>query len=210
MLVYGSYIKDDANLPRDAFLTVSSDAAAALMASLFIVPTILVFGLDMSSGPGLIFSTMPELFSAMPGGRVAGSLFLLVLALVAFRSAIAAIEVFVSGLSDPGRYRWSRGQLVVVTFVLLALMMIPSALYPPFIGWADMVFGSGMLVTGGLIAIIALTRGLGRITTRQQIFPQQTGFFASLSLFWLRWVIPLALVAVLGTYLFSLISGVEV
>lgn len=210
MVVYGSYLKDDANLPRDALLTVSSDAAAALMASLFIVPTVLVFGLDMSSGPGLIFSTMPELFSAMPGGRLAGSLFLLVLALVAFLSAIAAIEVFVSGLSDPRQYRWSRGQLVVVTFVLLALMMIPSALYPPFIGWADMVFGSGMLVGGGLIAIIALTRGLGRITTAQQIFPRRVGFFASVSLFWLRWVIPLALVVVLGTYLFSLTSGTEV
>ena len=98
----------------------------------------------------------------------------------------------------------------MVTFVLLVLMMIPSALYPPFIGWADMVFGSGMLVTGGLIAIIALTRGLGRAITLQQIFPQRTGSFAFVGLFWLRWVIPLALAIVLGTYVFSLISGAEV
>ena len=98
----------------------------------------------------------------------------------------------------------------MVTVVFLALMLFPRAWYPPFIGWAGMGFGSVMLVIGGLIAIIALTRGLGRITTRQQIFPQQSGFFAALSLFWLRWVIPLALVAVLGAYLFSLISGVEV
>ncbi len=96
------------------------------------------------------------------------------------------------------------------TFVLLALMMIPSALYPPFIGWADMVFGSGMLVTGGLIAIIALTRGLGRRTTLQQIFPRGAGSFATASLFWLRWVIPPALIVVLATYLFSLIGGAEV
>ncbi len=209
MLVYGSYINDEADLPRDALLTVTADAGAALLASLFIVPAILVFGLDMGSGPGLIFNTMPQLFAQMPGGRLVGSLFLLILTLVAFLSAIAAIEVFVSGLSGR-RYRWTRGRLVVITFVLLALMMIPSALYPPFIGWADMIFGSGMLVTGGLIAIVALTRGLGRSITLQQILPRQTGRFVEISFFWLRWAIPAALIVVLGVYIFSLVSGTEV
>ncbi len=209
MLVYGSYINDEADLPRDALLTVTADAGAALLASLFIVPAILVFGLDMGSGPGLIFNTMPQLFAQMPGGRLVGSLFLLILTLVAFLSAIAAIEVFVSGLSGR-RYRWTRGRLVVITFVLLALMMIPSALHPPFIGWADMIFGSGMLVTGGLIAIVALTRGLGRSITLQQILPRQTGRFVEISFFWLRWAIPAALIVVLGVYIFSLVSGTEV
>jgi NSS family neurotransmitter:Na+ symporter len=209
MLVYGSYINDEADLPRDALLTVTADAGAALLASLFIVPAILVFGLDMGSGPGLIFNTMPQLFAQMPGGRLVGSLFLLILTLVAFLSAIAAIEVFVSGLSGR-RYWWTRGRLVVITFVLLALMMIPSALHPPFIGWADMIFGSGMLVTGGLIAIVALTRGLGRSITLQQILPRQTGRFVEISFFWLRWAIPAALIVVLGVYIFSLVSGTEV
>ncbi len=42
-----------------------------------VVPTMLVFGLDMTQGPTLIFSTLPELFNVMPAGRLLGSVFLL-------------------------------------------------------------------------------------------------------------------------------------
>ena len=44
-----------------ALLTGLGDTGAALLAALFLVPTMLVFGLDMTSGPTLIFaSPLPE------------------------------------------------------------------------------------------------------------------------------------------------------
>jgi SNF family Na+-dependent transporter len=127
------------------------------------------------------------------------------LTLVAFLSAIAAIEVFVAGFSDRQRFKLSRDQAVVIALVLLLLMMLPSALYPPFIGWADLIFGSGMMVTGGLLAIVALTWRLGRSTTLRQIFGGEEGHFAAIYYAWLRWVIPIVLLAILIGYIQSVI-----
>lgn len=205
MLVYGSYLNSTTRIPGSAAATVFSDVGAAVMASLFIVPAVLVYGLNLESGPGLIFETLPRLFAEMPGGRWLAPLFLLALTLVAFLSAVAAIEVFVAGFSDGERFGLSRDQAVVIALALLILMMLPSALYPPFIGWADLVFGSGMMVTGGLIAIVALTWRLGRATTLRQIFGNEEGRFAAFYYAWLRWVIPVILLAILIGYIQSVI-----
>ena len=48
-------------------------------------------------------ASMPDahnLFSVMPGGRVLGSAFLLVLSLIAFLSALGALEGIVGSISD--------------------------------------------------------------------------------------------------------------
>src|SRR3546814_17645249 len=82
--------------------------AGALLAALFIVPSVLYFGLDMAAGPGLVFSTLPKLFAVMPGGRWLGVAFLAAFALMAFLSALAALAVGLVGLRVVVGGRWSR------------------------------------------------------------------------------------------------------
>ena len=60
MVIYGSYMKSSENIPRMAAFTALGDVGAAFLASLFIVPTILVFGLDLSQGPTLVFTTLTQ------------------------------------------------------------------------------------------------------------------------------------------------------
>src|SRR3546814_18997782 len=82
---------------------------------------VLFFGLDRAAGPGLVFSTLPKLFAVMPGGRWLGAAFLAAFVLMAFLSALAALEVGLVGLRDVGGGRWSRRRMALARFVVGAV-----------------------------------------------------------------------------------------
>ena len=209
MLTYGSYLADTERIPRNAVLTCLGDTSAALLASLFLVPAMLVYGLDMSAGPGLLFDTLPELFGRMPAGGLAGSAFLLALALVAFLSAVAALEVIVAGFAatDLPGLRLTRGLVIAGLAVVETALMLPSALDPALIGRLDLIFGSGMQVLGSALAVLALTWGLGRETTLTQIFGGRRDRACLLYVHWLRWAVPGVLLFVLLNYSLTAMLG---
>lgn len=220
MVAYGSYMRDAEPIPLAALWTALGDAGAALLAALFIVPAILVFGLDMTAGPSLLFATLPRLFGTMPFGMWFGGLFLIALVLMAFLSNVAALEVFVGGLAEiagggkpggrsPGGPGPRSGRLILVTLLLEAVLMLPSALHPPLIEKLDLVFGSGMQVLGSVLAVVGLVWGLGRAVTIGQIYGQARAgdsrprLWERACFWWLRWVVPGALVAILVSYIHS-------
>ena len=203
MVIYGSYMQPGQNIPRIAAFTALGDVGAAFLASLFIVPTILVFGLDLSQGPTLVFSTLPNLFSVMPGGRVLGSAFLLVLSLIAFLSALGALEGIVGSISEILKIQSSRTKVILVMFVVEALVMLPSSLDPGIVGTLDLIFGSGMQMFGSLVAMITVTWGLGAAATKLQIFSGQPAGWHDSYFLWLKWVVPSVLLVVLIGYIVS-------
>lgn len=70
-LIYGSYLKDDVNVPYSAKMVAIFDTLAAVLASLVIIPAMATAGQQLSSGgPGLLFIYLPNLFAGMPGGAV--------------------------------------------------------------------------------------------------------------------------------------------
>lgn len=203
MVMYGSYIKSDESLPKLAFWTGVGDVGAALLAGLFIVPTVLVFGLDMTAGPQLIFVTLPRLFMEMPGGAWIGFLFMTVLAMVAILSLIGAQEAAIGTIVEIPWIPWNRKQVLIGMGVLQALLAFPSAMQPNLIGWLDLIFGSGMQLLGSALALIALTWGIGRLRASSELssghsFTQGAFFFQ-----WIKWVVPLVLFIVLIGYIYS-------
>lgn len=95
--------------------------------------------------------------------------------------------------------------------------MLPSAIHPSLIGHLDLIFGSGMQVFGSALAVTALAWGLGRRAALAEIFgpsraaaPGHTGPIPStlhaLLLWWLRWAVPGALLAILFLYIRSRIE----
>ena len=203
LVIYGSYLRPEQKLPRSAVVTALGDAGAAVLASLFIVPSILVFGLDLTQGPTLLFSTLPRLFAVMPAGRLLGSAFLLALTAVAFLSTVAALEVLVGGLNDlaPGRLR--RRKIVLFVGLVEAGLILPSALQPDIIGTLDLVFGSGMQVFGSALAVIGVGWALGRTAVLRQVFGRTLGLQPQAYLLWIRWVVPAALLYILFNYVYS-------
>ncbi len=203
LLIYGSYLPDGMHIPGAALATGLGDAGSALLASLFIVPTVLVFGVPMDQGPGLIFDTLPTLFSRMPGGQVLGSAFLIALSMMAFLSMVAALEVIAGSFDESAPGLLTRKRVIVMTGVLQSILILPSALDPSLIGTLDLIFGSGMQVFGSVLALIALTWGLGRLTTLAQILGKSSGFRAEFMYRWLKWVVPAVLLVILVNYVVS-------
>ena len=198
-LIYGSYLRNDEDIPKTAIATGIGDAGAALLASLFIVPTVLALGLNMQAGPLLIFETLPRMFSEIPAGRFIGTAFLIGLWMMAFLSTVAAFQVIVAALTDSFGFTLTRAALIVGG--VEALLMLPSALNPDIIGTLDLIFGSGMQMLGSGLAIIALFWGCDRAVAATQIFGGKTGGMRPLYLLWLRWTVPATLGVMLTLYI---------
>jgi NSS family neurotransmitter:Na+ symporter len=180
MVVYGSYLGDREDLGRAAAWTAAGDLMAGLLAGLAIVPAVIALGLEPGHGPGLLFRTLPRVFEQLPLGGLFGALFYLGLLGAAWLSAIAAFEVLVAGLTDrTGMTR--RRAVATMAAVVFVLALPPMINMRVFVPW-DLTFGSGMQVLGALVAVLTVGwvlkppwRWLG---------------------WWLRWVVPAAILAV--------------
>jgi NSS family neurotransmitter:Na+ symporter len=196
MVVYGSYLKDADGLGSNALLTVAGDTAAGLLAGLAIFPAVFALGKEPGSGPGLIFSTLPEVFASVPGGWLFGVLFFLSLGGVAFLSAVAAFEVLVAGLTD--NTSLSRRQATfVMAAVVLVLAIPPMVNMRVFLPW-DLTFGSGLQSAGVLVAVLTVGWAMDRGAVLRQMAPSRTGTSPTLLYFWVRWAIPAAILLVGG------------
>ena len=97
MAIFGSYIGKERSLTGEALSIGILDTLVALMAGLIIFPACFAYNVQPDSGPNLIFITLPNVFNAMSGGRLWGSLFFLFMSFAAFSTII----VFAFGISIP-------------------------------------------------------------------------------------------------------------
>lgn len=126
MVVFGSYLGRDADIPASAFRTVTLDTMAALLAALMIMPAVFSYGLDPAAGPTLLFITLPEIFRAMPGGQFFGLLFFASIFLAAISSLISMKEVVVEGIMD--QFQWGRTKSVVLVMMASLVCGLPLAI----------------------------------------------------------------------------------
>jgi len=120
MVVYGSYIKKDLDIPRSAVSTAILDTIAALLASFVIMPAVFAFGLDPASGPPLLFITIPTIFKAIPGGQILMVLFFLSVLFAAISSSINMLEGPVESFMTQTKLSRKTSAILIsiVTFIL--------------------------------------------------------------------------------------------
>ncbi|MFK7956248.1 MAG: sodium-dependent transporter [Lysobacterales bacterium] len=203
-VVLGSYMRQSQSLLGTAITTSTLDVMAALMASLFIVPVVLLYGIDMAAGPGLLFDTMPTLFSLIPGGRVLAGVFLTSWVSVALLTLIATLNALQTGFSELGPLKPHRRWLGLGCAGVMALIVTPIAFNPHWIGTLDTIFGSGMFMLGALIVVAAMGWGMGQAATQSQVDPDSRRPFV---VFWIRWVIPPTVAVVLLGFLYTTLSA---
>lgn len=196
MVVYGSYLKEDEKLGVNALLTVAGDTGAGLLAGLAIFPAVFALGKEPGSGPGLIFATLPEVFDGVPGGWFFGLLFFLSLGGVAFLSAVAAFEVLVAGVTDNTALDRRHATFVMAGTVFL-LALPPMINMEVFLPW-DLAFGSGLQSAGVLVAVVTVGWAMDRGTVLRQIAGDGDSWTPRALYFWIRWVIPAAVLLVGG------------
>jgi NSS family neurotransmitter:Na+ symporter len=93
MLIYGSYLKHESDIPKASYLIVSTNLLASLLAAFIIIPAGAAFGISPDKGPGLLFMNMPHVFQQMPGGHFFGFAFFLSVFLAGLSSAINLMEI---------------------------------------------------------------------------------------------------------------------
>ncbi len=95
MITYGAYIKKETSLPSLAITISISDLLIALIAGFAIFPGVFTFGIEPTSGPTLVFETLPLVFSKMAGGNIFGLLFFLLVFIAAITSSVSMLESIV-------------------------------------------------------------------------------------------------------------------
>ena len=92
MIVYGAYLGKGEDIPKASVRTAVFDTLAALLSALAIVPAVFAYGLDVRSGPPLMFITLPTVFQRMPMGRLFAALFFLSVLFAGLTSLINMFE----------------------------------------------------------------------------------------------------------------------
>lgn len=93
MLTYGSYLRKENKLPSAALGIGIMDTFFAVISGLVIFPAVFAFGIDPSSGPPLVFITLPSIFEQMPMGGIVGLVFFFALILASLSSSVSILEV---------------------------------------------------------------------------------------------------------------------
>jgi NSS family neurotransmitter:Na+ symporter len=92
MITYGSYIKPQTSLPKLVLTIALADLSVALLAGFAIFPGVFTFGIEPTSGPTLVFQTLPLVFSQMFMGNVFGILFFALVFIAAITSSVSMLE----------------------------------------------------------------------------------------------------------------------
>lgn len=123
MITYGSYLSKDENIEKSTRQIEIFDTAIAFLAGLMIIPAVFEYsGGDkeaLSSGPSLMFVTLPKVFNTMPAGGIIGALFFFLVLFAALTSSISILEAIVSGIIDRFKVKRSVAALTVCAYGLV-------------------------------------------------------------------------------------------
>ncbi len=129
MITYGSYMKKEVSVKSSATQIAVFDSAFALVASLIIIPAVFAFGAGEGSlqkdGPALMFVQLTNVFNAIPGGRIIGILFFILVFFAAVTSSVSLVEAIVAVLCEDNRMK-RRTACIIVFGVILVLGTLSS------------------------------------------------------------------------------------
>ena len=125
MITYGSYVKKEVNLNRAINHIELFDTGVAFLAGMMIIPAVYVFsGTEgMSSGPSLMFISLPKVFDAMGSiGIFVGLLFFVMTTFAALTSSVSIMETLVANCMQI--FHVSRKKVSLIICVLSAIASI--------------------------------------------------------------------------------------
>ena len=124
MTIFGSYVGRGHSLVTESLWIMAIDTCVALLAGLVVFPACAAFGVDVTSGPGLIFIALPEVFAHMGGGGLWGTAFFLFLSLAALTTIVAVFECLIGGLMD--ELGWPRRRTALLVGGAVAALSLPA------------------------------------------------------------------------------------
>ena len=217
IITYGSYVKKEENLMVASAGTAVSDLMFAMLAGLAIMPAVFAAGIEPGAGPGLIFQSVPFVFSTMSAshpaiGAAVSIIFFLTIVVAAMTSCISLLEVGVSFLKD--RYGVSRIKGSIILFLICgAAGVLCSLSFGPLKGltlWGMNIFDIfDWLSSNILLLVMALLTVVftGFVLKKEDVWDEITNggtkkFNAAIFnvvYFLIKWVTPVAIVIIFIT-----------
>ncbi|MDA8940049.1 sodium-dependent transporter [Pseudoalteromonas marina] len=165
MMIYGSYLQPDANLPKLTASVALLDTSVAFLAGLLIIPAIYVAqhnGVEVFIGGKLIgegqliFAILPELFNTMGKiGLLVGLLFFVLMSIASVTSTISSTEIPVAFLVENHNVNRTKATWLVSLVVLICASAI-IVNFDWLFGLVIMVFTQYQLPLMGLFYFITV------------------------------------------------------
>ncbi len=172
MEIFGSYLGKERGLLGEGTRIMCVDTFVALMAGFIIIPACFSFGVEPGAGPSLLFLTLPNVFSNMPGGSIWAGMFFVFMAFAALSTVIAVFESIISYYMD--MLGWSRKKTVLVNIPLMTVLSTPAVFGYNIWKWfqpmgagssimdlEDFLVSYNILPLGGLVFVLFCTRKNG-------------------------------------------------
>jgi NSS family neurotransmitter:Na+ symporter len=203
IMVYGSYLPKHISIAKTTFIIAGADTAVALLAGIAIFPLVFANNLEVDSGPGLIFQTLPLAFGHMGGGWLFGVLFFVLLFIAALTSSISLIEPAVAWLVEhkdvsrkdaciwSGSLCWLLGVAVVLSFNIWETHKIFGK---NLFELLDFITANLMLPLGGLAIAVFSGWMMKNIHTEQELELPAESF--KIWLFLIKYIAPPAVLLV--------------
>lgn len=163
MITYGSYFTDNNNMFNTAGKVALSDTLVSLLAGIAIFPTVFSFGMEPGAGPGLLFMTIPLVFSQMPLGNILLVAFFFLTSIAATTAMLSLVEVPIAYMSEekgvPRKKAAIINAVLIVVIGVLATLSADKAsllgqytiLGRGFFDWFDYISSNILLPVGGLL-----------------------------------------------------------
>ena len=210
LCTYASYFRDDTNLPKTVMSVCVIDTIVALLAGFIIFPAVYsVPGLEPSAGAGLVFKSLPyvftQAFQGMPWlGYIFSFLFYILLFLAALTSAMSIHEPVTAFISETRKMSRKRAAAIVsVVGTTLGVFCCLSNGVLSHIRLFDMTImdlfdalpAKILMPVGGIIISLFTGWYLDRKLVQDEISNngKLTFRFFGIYIFLLRWIIPVAI-----------------
>ena len=172
MAIFGSYLDKNRSLMGESVNIAALDTFVALCSGLIIFPACSAYGVEVNSGPPLIFITLPNIFNNIPLGRLWGSLFFVFMSFAALSTVLAVFENIIACTMD--LFGFSRKKACVVNCIAMLVLALPCILgfnvlsgFTPFgegtnvLDLEDFIVSNVLLPIGSLVFVLFCTSRYG-------------------------------------------------
>lgn len=204
LITYASYFGKQTNLQTTALQVTILDTMVAVLAGVMIFPAVFSFGIEPTTGPELVFITLPNVFEQLPFGNIWSFVFFVLLALAALTSTISLHEVSTAYVHE--EYHISRKKAAVIVSIGVTILGILSSLSMGvlksytlfglnFFNLLDFVTAKIMLPLGGMMICIFTAKRVDKLLLKEEVTNHGTirFYFFNTYAFFVKYIAPIAI-----------------
>lgn len=204
LITYASYFGKQTNLQTTALQVTILDTLVAVLAGVMIFPAVFSFGIEPTTGPELVFITLPNVFEQLPFGNIWSFVFFVLLALAALTSTISLHEVSTAYVHE--EYHVSRKKAAIIVSVGVTIVGILCSLSMGvlssytlfglnFFNLLDFVTAKIMLPLGGMMICIFTAKRVDKLLLKEEVTNHGTirFYFFNTYAFFVKYIAPIGI-----------------